>query len=246
MILTSDQISQNLEDVRASIDSALAVAARGPGEARLLAVSKTWPVEAIRMAAECGQSEFGESRVQEAVVKVPALPAHLDWHFIGHLQKNKIRRILPLCPTLHSVDRLDLARQIDRIAGELGLRPGVFLQINVAGDPAKFGFSPDGVRTDLEALLGLKHLDLLGLMTIPAFSGDPEASRPAFTALRELRDELASTGGVTLPGLSMGMSHDYRVAVEEGATIVRVGTGIFGKRPAFPQNRNHQSTSTSE
>lgn len=225
-------IAENLELVRHRIAAAAARAGRRADEVELVAVSKTFPAEAVREAAGCGQAIFGESRVQEAAAKIPELPGRLAWHFIGHLQKNKIRKILPLCSTFHSVDSLDLARQIDRIADELGLFPTVYLEVNVAGDAAKFGFSPEGLRCDLEAILSLGRLQTAGLMTIPPFTEDPEDAREHFAALREFRDELAERTGTPLTGLSMGMSHDFEVAIEEGATSVRVGSAIFGRRRA--------------
>ena len=196
----------------------------------LLVVSKTRPVAAIEEAMEAGQLAFAENRVPEAIEKAAALPDTIDWHFIGHLQKNKIRKILPVCPTLHSVDTLELAQQINRIAGEENLFPKVYLEVNIAADDAKYGFSAEEVRRDLDALLALDRITILGLMTIPKFSKNPEDSRKHFIALRELGESLSEQSGVPLEGLSMGMSNDYEIAIEEGATIVRVGTEVFGPR----------------
>jgi pyridoxal phosphate enzyme (YggS family) len=192
---------------------------------QLCAVSKTFPAAAVQEAMAAGQTLFGESRAQEAVQKIPQLPP-ARWHFIGHLQSNKIRKILPLVEMFHSVDSPDLARDISRIAGELGLKRNVLLQVNVASDDAKFGFTAAGVSAALPELLALPGIDVRGLMTIPPLEGDP---RPHFTALRELRDRLA-TPQHPLPELSMGMSGDFPVAIAEGATIVRVGSAIFGER----------------
>jgi len=179
---------------------------------------------------EAGQLLFGESRLQEARAKIPLLPAKTRWHFIGHLQKNKIRQALPLFEMFHGIDSLQLAREMDRIAEECGAHPRVLLEVNVAGEASKFGFSPDALRETVEEMLKLKRLQIEGLMTIPPFSEEAEASRKYFSALRNLRDELQQNFQVPLDQLSMGMSHDFEVAIEEGATMVRVGTAIFGKR----------------
>ena len=221
-------ISENLELVKQNLSAAAERSGRKSSEIELLAVSKTWPPEVVREAVDAGQALFGENKVQDLVAKVPALPSHLRWHFIGHLQKNKIRKVLPVTEAIHSIDSLELATQVDRIADELALHPEVYLQVNIAQDGAKFGFTPESCERELEALLALPRLQIVGLMTIPAFDPDPEKTRRHFVALREFRDHLASI--VPLPGLSMGMSHDYEVAIEEGATIVRVGSQIFGQR----------------
>jgi PLP dependent protein len=184
----------------------------------------------VREAIQAGQSLFGESRVQEARAKIPELPSAIRWHFVGHLQKNKIRHALPLFEMIHSVDSLALAQEMNRIAEEEGMRPRVLLEINLAGEGSKFGFAPDKLREQMEALLALPRLSVLGLMTIPPLGEEPEASRKYFFQLRELRDRLQTEFRVDLAQLSMGMTQDYAVAVEEGATLVRVGTAIFGER----------------
>lgn len=224
------EIIAQLESVMESIRSAASRCGRDSSEIELVAVSKMHPPEKIVEAINAGQLLFGESRVQEARAKIPLLPARARWHFIGHLQKNKIRQALPLFEMFHGVDSLQLARDMDRIAGESGSRPRVLLEVNVAGDASKFGFSPDGLRKSLEELLELNLLQIEGLMTIPPLSQEAEDSRKYFAALRKLRDELAESFRVPLNVLSMGMSHDFGVAIEEGATIVRVGTAIFGER----------------
>lgn len=220
----------NIAEVLTAMREASARAGRKPEDTRLLVVSKTWPAELIRLAASYPQSDFGESRVQELVQKAPALPDALRWHFIGHLQKNKIRRIVSVCSVLHSVDSLELARRIDRIAGEEGAHPDVYLQVNIAKDAAKSGFSAELIGDQLGEVLALPNLNVLGLMTIPEFTPNPEDARPHFTALRQLRDALEGAFAVRLPGLSMGMSADFEVAIEEGSTVVRVGSAIFGGR----------------
>jgi len=223
-------IAANLEIVRAQVAQAAARSQRSPDEITLIAVSKTHSPEAILEAIDAGQLLFGENRVQEARSKMPLLPSRVRWHLIGHLQSNKIRQALPAFERLHSIDTLALARETNRIAAELGLFPKVFLEVNVAGESSKFGFNPEILRSAMEELLTLDRVAIDGLMTIPPFDPDPETSRKYFVALRELRDRLATEFHTPLPELSMGMSGDFAVAIEEGATFVRVGTAIFGER----------------
>jgi len=223
-------ISENLERVREQIAQAAAKASRAVDEIELVAISKTHDAEKVREVVEAGQSLFGESRVQEARIKIPELPSSLRWHFVGHLQKNKIRHALPLFEMIHSVNSLELAQDINRIAEEEGLHPRVLLEVNVAGEGSKFGFQPDTLREQMESLLALPRLSILGLMTIPPLAEDAEASRKFFVKLRDLRDQLQKEFHVDLAQLSMGMTNDFPIAVEEGATLVRVGTAIFGER----------------
>jgi PLP dependent protein len=217
-------IAQNLERLREQMQQAAARAGRPAEAIELVAISKTHGAEKVREAYEAGQRLFGESRVQEARVKIPELPSVIRWHFVGHLQKNKIRHALPLFELFHGVDGIDLARDMDRIAEEEGMRPRVFLQ------GSKFGFRPEKVREDLEELLALTRLSIEGLMCIPPLAREAEASRRFFVQLRQLRDALEKEFEVALPHLSMGMTNDFQVAIEEGATLVRVGTAIFGER----------------
>jgi pyridoxal phosphate enzyme (YggS family) len=223
-------ITENLERVRLQIAQTAAKVGRAVDEIELVAISKTHDAVKVREAIEAEQSLFGESRVQEARVKIPELPSNLRWHFVGHLQKNKIRHALPLFELIHSVDSLALAQDINRIAEEDGLHPRVLLEVNVAGEGSKFGFTPEKLREDLENLLALPRLSILGLMTIPPIADEAEASRKYFVELRELRDRLQTEFHVDLAQLSMGMTQDFAIAVEEGATLVRVGTAIFGER----------------
>ena len=223
-------VADNLAAIRERLAKAAEGAGRKASDVELLAVSKTFPVEAIQEAVDAGQTLFGENKAQELLAKQPALPSRLRWHIIGHLQSNKVRKILPIVEAIHSVDSLDLAKDINRIAAELGLFPKVYLEINVAAESTKFGFNPQAAREQLEALYGLERLEIQGLMCIPPFSANAEDSRRYFVILRGLRDELEKLGGAPLPRLSMGMSHDFEIAIKEGSTIVRVGSAIFGSR----------------
>ena len=223
-------IAENLERVREQIAEAAAKSGRSADDVELVAITKTHPAEKVREAIEAGQTLFGESRVQEARAKIPELPSNIRWHFVGHLQKNKIRHALPLFEVIHSIDSLVLAHDMNRIADEEGMHPRVLLEINVAGEGSKFGFSPDKLREQMEELLALQRLSILGMMTIPPLADKAESSRRYFVQLRELRDQLQTEFHVDLPQLSMGMTQDFSIAVEEGATLVRVGTAIFGER----------------
>lgn len=222
----------HLESVLTQVAAVAEKTGRSPADIQLIAVSKKQEVEKIRAVYDAGQAIFGESRVQEARLKIPLLPSAVRWHFIGHLQKNKIRHALPLFELFHSVDSLNLARDIERIADAEGLRPRVLLEVNVAGEGSKIGFAPEQLRAELESLLELGRLEIEGLMAIPPAAPAAEQSRPYFIMLRELRDELERSFNLKLPHLSMGMSNDYAIAIEEGATLVRVGTAIFGERAA--------------
>ena len=219
-------IAERLAALRQRIDAAAMSAGRMPGEVQLLAVSKTFAAEDVAEAYAAGQRLFGESRQQEAASKIAALPADIEWHFIGGLQRNKARKVLADFACIHSVDSLRLAGHLDRIAGEDGKRPQVYLEVNVAGEESKGGFSPEELIAASASLAGFRNLETVGLMTIPP-EGD---SRPWFAATRELRDQLRSASGLALPGLSMGMSGDFEDAIAEGATIVRVGSALFGHR----------------
>jgi pyridoxal phosphate enzyme (YggS family) len=224
------EIAKNLERVRTQIADAAKKSGRSLDDITLVAISKTHEAEKVRAAFDAGQQLFGESRVQEARAKIPLLPAATRWHFVGRLQKNKVRHALPLFELFHSVDSLDLAQQMNRIAEEEGLHPRILLEVNVAGEGSKIGFAPETLRTQMETLLELPRLTIEGLMTLPPLAPEAEASRKYFVVLRELRDRFASEFQIALPHLSMGMTGDFTVAIEEGATLVRVGTAIFGQR----------------
>lgn len=224
-------IAQHLAEVRAEIAAAEARSGRPHGSVTLLAVSKTFPAADIAQAYAAGQRLFGENRLQEAMEKIPALPQDCEWHLIGPLQRNKVRKALEQGLTLiQAVDSIKLAQSISRIAGELGKTAAILLEVNIDGEDSKHGFAPEELRRAWDELTALPHLDIQGLMCIPAPVDDPEDARPAFAALRHLAEELRTRGPLPLPTLSMGMSHDYSIAVEEGSTLVRVGSYIFGKR----------------
>jgi pyridoxal phosphate enzyme (YggS family) len=225
-------IAENLQSVRMVIAESERKSGRPGGSVELLAVSKTHPPEVIRQAVEAGQLLFGENRVQEAKAKISEFPARLRWHLIGHLQSNKIRPALSIFEMIQGVDSVEKVDEIQRIGGDLGLFPRVLLQVNVAGESSKFGFTPERLSLELERISRAERVQVEGLMTIPPLASNPENSRKYFVQLRELRDRLEKEFRFSLPQLSMGMSGDYRIAIEEGATLVRVGTAIFGERSA--------------
>jgi pyridoxal phosphate enzyme (YggS family) len=221
---TSTDIRANLERVQAVIAAACRRAGRSPDGVLLIAVSKTMPAERVKAAVEAGAAALGENRVQEAKDKIEAVGHPVPWHLIGHLQTNKAKDAVQLFDCIQSVDRLDLAKEINRRAEAAGRTVDALVEVNLGEESQKGGARPDEVKALLDAIAGLGRVRVRGLMAIPPASADPEATRPHFRRLRELRD-LAG-----LEHLSMGMSADYAVAVEEGATIVRVGTAIFGPR----------------
>jgi pyridoxal phosphate enzyme (YggS family) len=222
------ELAERLAGLRDRIAAACAAAGRRPGEVELLAVSKTFPAEAVQEAYHAGHRHFGESRQQEAGPKIAVLPRDIHWHFIGSLQRNKVRKVLGEFDVIHSVDSLRLAEYLDRVAGEEGKRPEIYLEVNVAGEESKGGFSPAELLEASEILAGMRNVEIIGLMSIPP--DDPERARSWFGATRELRDRLRAASGLHLPGLSMGMSGDFEQAILEGSTIVRVGSAIFGHR----------------
>ncbi len=226
-------IASRLGGIRSRIASAARRAGRDPGEVRLVAVSKTCPAGDVRLAAGAGQVDFGENRVQEALQKIgETADLPLRWHLIGHLQSNKARKAAASFAWIHSIDRLDLLDAVDRAAADAGAAPRLLVQVDLAGEPTKHGAALDAVRAVVERAVGARAARLAGLMLLPPFLEDPEAVRPYFRQLRDLRDALVGHGvpAPALAELSMGMSHDFEVAVEEGATMVRVGTAIFGPR----------------
>ena len=227
-------IADHLSAVRRRLTAAAHRAHRSPESIRLLAVSKTFGPDLVRAAAEAGQRDFGENRVQEGLDKIEALrDLPLEWHLIGHLQSNKARKAAAAFQWIHSIDSLDLLRKVDAAAVDLESRPRILIQVDLAHETTKHGVEERAVRDLVHEASEARAAVLSGLMIIPPIPEDPEASRPWFRRLRDLRDRLVAAGvpAHCLAELSMGMSHDFEVAIEEGATIVRVGTAIFGARP---------------
>ncbi len=223
-------LSDCLQQVETRIQEACRRAGRDRGEVTLLAVSKGHGPGRIHEAVAAGIHEFGESKVQEARAKIPQSPSSARWHLIGHLQSNKVKLAVELFPVIHSVDSLKILNGLNEAATAQGVVREVFLEVNVSGELSKYGLVPDAVREVLDAATHCMALDVVGLMTIPPFTEDPEGARPHFRALRELRDRVSQDTGFPLEQLSMGMSHDLEIAIEEGATCVRVGTDLFGAR----------------
>lgn len=229
-----DEIGTRLRAIEERLAGACARAGRSRAEVTLVGASKVQPIESLSAAFAAGLRVFGENRVQEAATKAPALPSAIRWHLIGPLQSNKARLAVELFSTLHSIDRLKIARSVDRIAAETGVVRTGLLEVNLAAEGSKHGFLPEELTADLMTQLAeLSHLEIIGLMAIPPFGGGAEASRGWFRRLRELRDQVGDQG--LLPkwagALSMGMSDDFESAIEEGATHVRIGTELFGPRP---------------
>lgn len=226
-------ISDQLQEVRRRVDAA-AHRLSPPSTPTLIAVSKTFPDAAVREAAAAGQRDFGENRVQEGLDKASATAdLGLTWHLIGHLQTNKARKAAAAFHWIHSIDSVSLLRKVDAGASEAGTTPNLLLQVDLAGEATKFGAPPEALREIAAAALEMKAARLRGLMIIPPAVDDPDDARPWFRRLRDVRDRLIADGipADALRELSMGMSHDFEVAIEEGATMVRVGTAIFGGRP---------------
>ena len=226
-------ITSNLQSVRSRIDAAARRAGRDPSDIRLIAVSKMFTANHVRAAWSAGQRDFGENKVQEALQKI-AETAELEirWHLIGHVQSNKVKKAAPAFAAIHAIDSVDLVRRVDTSAAEGGAAPDLYIQVDLAGETTKFGAPEAEVPTIARAALECRAARLKGLMLLPPWFDDPEQARPYFRRLRELRDRLVEDGidRSHLSELSMGMSHDFEVAIQEGATLVRVGTAIFGKR----------------
>ena len=196
----------------------------------MLAVSKSHPPETIRAAVACGQLHFGENKIQEAKAKIPLCPGRARWQFIGHLQSNKVRDAVVLFEMIQGVDSLAIAQEISQRAGQAGKTMPILLEVNVAGEASKFGYAPERLRAELLQLNALPRIEIHGLMAIPPYAPLPEQARPYFQKLRALKAECEDLLGAPLPHLSMGMSGDFEVAIEEGATLVRIGTALFGER----------------
>jgi hypothetical protein len=229
-----NNIGQNLQRIKERIAAAAASCGRSPDEITLLAISKTFPVDVISEAIDAGLRQFGENRVQEAESKILHFREilELEWHLVGHLQSNKAKRAAELFDVVHSVDSIKVATKLSQTCQELEKVISVLLQVDLGGEPTKSGAEAGRVKEIVEAVSNLKGIQLDGLMTIPPFSEDPGQSQPFYARLRELREMLESErpGCLGRKRLSMGMSHDFEVAIKEGATIIRIGTAIFGSR----------------
>lgn len=223
-------ISANLSAIQNRIDSACARAGREPSSVLLLAVSKGHPPDAIRAAADAGLAIFGESKVQEAKAKIPLCPGKVRWQMIGHLQSNKCRDAVHFFEMIQSVDSLALAGEINKFASNAAKSMPILLEVNVAGEASKFGYAPDRLLAELVEMNRLPKIEIHGLMTIAPWTNDPEKVRPIFRRLRDLKAECEQRLGAPLPQLSMGMSGDFEVAIEEGSTLVRIGSALFGAR----------------
>ena len=225
-------LAENIQTVQRQIDAACQRAGRAPDSVTLLAVAKTQPPEAVQAAAGLGLTLFGENKVQEAKAKIPLCSGRLRWHFIGHLQSNKCRDAVELFEMIQSVDSLHLAQELNQRAEQALKTMPILLEVNVAGEGSKFGYAPERLLTEFKELNALPRLEIHGLMSVPPWCPEPERSRLHFRRLRELKEECEQILGAPLPHLSMGMSSDFEVAIEEGATIVRLGTALFGPRSA--------------
>ena len=226
----ADPIAAALAAVRSRIETACARCGRDPGTVKLVAVSKTKPAAAVVRAADAGQRIFGENRVQEALAKQPDVDRDVEWHLVGALQRNKARHAVGAFALLHGIDDARLLAEIDRRAAARGIRQPILLQVRLGDESSKSGVDPAELSALVDEAAALAHVELRGLMTIPPPVDEPEKARHWFARLRKLRDAETSRAGMELPELSMGMTADFEVAVEEGATLVRVGTGIFGAR----------------
>ena len=228
-----ETIAANLADVRSRLARASERAGRAPSSVRLIAISKTHPADHVRAAFAAGQTRFGENRVQEALEKIGvSADMPIEWHLVGHLQTNKARKAAGAFACIHSIDGAELLRRVDDAAAEADSTPELFVQVDLAGEPTKHGATSEALLSIFEAAGGCRAAVVTGLMVLPPFTSDPEDARPYFRRLKDVRDELAGRGvpPSMLRELSMGMSHDFEVAIEEGATLVRVGTAIFGER----------------
>ena len=223
-------LQDNLNSVRQRIRAACDRCDREPNSVTLLAVSKTHPPETIQAAADLGLLFFGENKIQEAKAKIPSCPGKLRWHFIGHLQSNKCRDAVELFEMIQSVDSLPLAQEISKRAEQAAKTMPMLLEVNVAGESSKFGYQPEKLLAELKEIKALPRIQIHGLMTVPPWTAEPETARPHFQRLRELKKQCEEILATPLPHLSMGMSGDFEVAIEEGATIVRIGTALFGPR----------------
>ena len=223
-------LAANLISIQKRIRAACGRAGRDPDSVSLLAVTKSHPPEAVQAAAKLGLILFGENKVQEAKAKIPLCPGNLRWHMIGHLQSNKCRDAVELFEMIQSVDSLSLAQEINKRAEQAARTMPVLMEVNVAGEASKFGCRPEQLLAELKEINALPRIEIHGLMTVPPYVTEPEKARPHFRRLRELKERAEAVLGAPLPHLSMGMSGDFEIAIEEGATMVRIGTDLFGSR----------------
>ena len=226
----SEEIEEAYANINQRIEESAKKSGRSATEIKLIAVSKRQPLEKIRALKNLGHITFAESKQQEGSVKVSALPSNLEWHFIGGIQKNKVRKILGQFTTIHSVHSLELAQYMNQVASEMGKYPKIYLQVNLANEAVKQGFSILEIRDYWEELLNLDRLEIQGLMILPPIEEAEEDTRKWFSQLRLLAEELSAEAGIPGLKLSMGMSHDFELAIAEGATEIRVGSALFGKR----------------
>jgi len=224
-------LAENLKAIQQRMAAACARAGRDPATVTLLAVTKGQPPEAVAEAAKLGLTLFGESKVQEAKAKIPLCPGRLRWQIIGHLQTNKCREAVELFEMIQSVDSLHLAQEINKRAEQAARTMPILLEVNAAGEASKFGYSPERLLSEFSQINALPRLEIHGLMSVPPWTPDPEKVRPLFRQLRALKDQCERLLGAPLPHLSMGMTGDFEAAIEEGATMVRIGTALFGERP---------------
>jgi PLP dependent protein len=229
-------LAENLDSIQQRIRTACHRAGRDPASVTLLAVTKGQPPEVVAEAARLGLAFFGENKIQEARAKIPLCPGKVRWHFIGHLQTNKCRDAVELFTTIQSVDSLHVAQEISKRADQAGRTMPILLEVNLAGEASKFGYHPDKLAAELNQINALPRLEIHGLMTVPPWTANAEHVRPVFRQLRELAEHAGQALGAPLPQLSMGMSGDFEVAIEEGATIVRIGTALFGPRKSVKRD----------
>lgn len=233
MTATREQIGANLRSVRARIAAAAKRSGRLPDAVTLVAVTKYADLDSVQTLVDLGARDLGESRPQQLGERAERIQSPVRWHLVGTLQRNKARRTLPIVEMIHSADSLRLLRFLDKLAGEMQIRPRILIQVNLSGETTKHGFDADSLRSVWDEIVRLEHLSIEGLMTMAAWEQDPERTRPTFAGLRELRDQLRgrSPSNLRFEQLSMGMSNDFEVAVEEGATLVRIGSALFEESP---------------
>jgi hypothetical protein len=224
-------LPENLKAIQQRIGAACARAGRAPESVTLVAVTKGQPPEAVAEAAQLGLTLFGENKVQEAKAKIPLCPGRLHWHLVGHLQTNKCRDAVELFEMIQGVDSFHLAQEINKRAEQAARTMPILLEVNAAGEASKFGYSPERLLSEFSQINALPRLEIHGLMSVPPWTPNPEKARPLFRQLRQLKDQCEQLLGAPLPTLSMGMTGDFEVAIEEGATMVRIGTALFGPRP---------------